>query len=1268
MATIPLREYCREIENMIDKGHTDEASGHCRHILKHFPKHIETYRLLGKTYLESRQLGDAADIFQRVLSSIPSDFVSHIGMSIIREDEGNLDASIWHMERAFEVQSSNIAIQDELKRLYANRDGQEPQKIRRTRGALAHLYANGHLYSQAIAELRAALTTDPKRLDLQVLLAKMYHADKQQANAAKTASQILTKLPYCLDANIVLADILANSQRASEAATHRARIQELDPYYKHISSQYPTIDLVPSGVIVLEALDWETTKGGIISQPAWATSIGVDISNAPASQDLPEWLSPAPSNGDRNAAFGDHSFEENHGGFATPSQTWESPQFGGDQFNEPSVENHQNEATMMQEEDDDNIPDWMKSAGWGQRDPNTPEEPPAALFDEEEEEITEEGGIAKASIPDWLKAMAPSDISETGETSKTASDDLPDWLQDFNPGETVPSRLTQAAPKETPSVPSWLKASPETSEEAEPDLPDWLAEEDDQPIATPTDASSLPKADLPDWLRDMGGSSDATSPEQEPDVPDWFGAPEPTSAPLGGFNLDDLEESTAPGWLQEFGDEVVSSTLPSSREKPQQMPDWLSEEPTEAAEEPSAIEDIFAEPEAAVAPSGISWLDELTVEEEDDPSLHSGVTDWLTTKEQEEEEDFAEAVPASDIPDWLKDLGQELPETSDSTLTEEPAPSAGSLETSFDIGDLGKDAGSYGEDFGLEDDAMAWLESLAAKQGAKEEELLIKPENRQDTNIPSWLAEITDEEPAEEPLEAVEQADVPDWLRGMGDEPEPVAQTPVAIPDLDFGDDLKIEEEEEVPTFFEDLDMPVAEETSTQPAPPSLEDDEDAAMAWLEALATKHGAKEEELLTAPADRSEDVPEWLQGILGEDTTPEEELGTPVAENDFADLFGEEETLEPTETDQAFAFDLDAEPVSALDEELPPTEAAAPQTTVDDAALDEDAALAWLESLAMKHGVKEEELLTAVESRPDETPDWVNVVAEEARAEEARAEELANLVSPEPAGDELDFLSDLAQEAEGTDEVDWLAEEIEPAEASAHEDAAWLADLHEEEEVALLEPADDVPEWLTSSAADWISATAATSAVETPAQEEETEVPSWLLEEPVPAEEPVEEPAAEKAEIPSWLLEEDKIDETPLPIFKVDQQEVSVPAIVYNPEPEPEPVWEPEPEPEPAGEPEPEPVFEAPAALETGEVLTQARSTLSTGDVAVAAQYYEKLIRNNQNVDEAIHDITEALNTRYPVDIGLWQTLGDAFVKKNKLQDALDSYTKAEELLR
>ena len=163
MAKIALRVYTREIEDLIEQGQLDEAIAHCRHILESYPKHLGTYRLLGKANLEAKRYSDAADIFQRVLSSQPEDFVSNVGMSIIREDEGNLDAAIWHMERAFEVQPSNQAIQDELRRLYGRRDGIEPPKIRLTRGALARMYAHGGLHDQAIAELRASLSTDPQR-------------------------------------------------------------------------------------------------------------------------------------------------------------------------------------------------------------------------------------------------------------------------------------------------------------------------------------------------------------------------------------------------------------------------------------------------------------------------------------------------------------------------------------------------------------------------------------------------------------------------------------------------------------------------------------------------------------------------------------------------------------------------------------------------------------------------------------------------------------------------------------------------------------------------------------------------------------------------------------------------------------------------------------------------------------------------------------------------------------------------------------------------
>ena len=130
MADISLRTYIEEIDGLIDRKQMDEAVAHCRHILALYPKHLDAYRMLGKALLEKGRHGDAADIFQRVLSVAPDDFIAHVGMSIVREDEANLESALWHMERAFETNPSNGAIQEELRRLYGRRDGVTPPRAR----------------------------------------------------------------------------------------------------------------------------------------------------------------------------------------------------------------------------------------------------------------------------------------------------------------------------------------------------------------------------------------------------------------------------------------------------------------------------------------------------------------------------------------------------------------------------------------------------------------------------------------------------------------------------------------------------------------------------------------------------------------------------------------------------------------------------------------------------------------------------------------------------------------------------------------------------------------------------------------------------------------------------------------------------------------------------------------------------------------------------------------------------------------------------------
>ena len=80
-----------------------------------------------------------------------------------------------------------------------------------------------------------------------------------------------------------------------------------------------------------------------------------------------------------------------------------------------------------------------------------------------------------------------------------------------------------------------------------------------------------------------------------------------------------------------------------------------------------------------------------------------------------------------------------------------------------------------------------------------------------------------------------------------------------------------------------------------------------------------------------------------------------------------------------------------------------------------------------------------------------------------------------------------------------------------------------------------------------------------------------------------------------------------------------------------------------------------------------ILGSARAELSRSNIPGALETYGKLIKKGRFLEEVIYDLREALY-RYPVEVSIWQTLGDAYMRSNQLQDALDAYTKAEELLR
>ena len=332
------------------------------------------------------------------------------------------------------------------------------------------------------------------------------------------------------------------------------------------------------------------------------------------------------------------------------------------------------------------------------------------------------------------------------------------------------------------------------------------------------------------------------------------------------------------------------------------------------------------------------------------------------------------------------------------------------------------------------------------------------------------------------------------------------------------------------------------------------------------------------------------------------------------------------------------------------------------------MSDDDAFSWLESLAAKQGAKPEELLTKPEDRAEFAPEWATQMGRDA----------SPAVQPEAAQ------SDLGIEQQG--DLSWLqsiGDETPLNESTIGEQpleesifGQSTSDSFFDEKPAAFAPVAGTPQVESASAdevAEWLHQLDAEDAVIAPAAPEQKpavteELPDWLKEE-----EPAELPGEE---FPDWLKGE-ATEQTPiLAVTQADWQpeQLSVDLLSTFVGVESTPEVE-----------EAAPIVTAPvvvtpkvaaekpgkgpsASAEKDKALFEnSHLELQRGNLNEAMQGYGKLIKKGKRLDEIIFDLREALY-RHPVDVIIWQTLGDACMRANRLQDALDAYTKAEELLR
>jgi tetratricopeptide (TPR) repeat protein len=1257
MAEIALRAYIKTIDELIERENLDEAIAHARHILQVYPKHLETYRLLGKAYLEARRYGDSADIFQRVLSAVPDDFIAHIGMSIVREDEGNLDAAIWHMERAFETNPANPAIQQELRRLIGKRDGLEPHKVRLTRGALARMYAQGELFPQAIAELRSALQEESDRPDLQVLLADMYWRTDQKVEAAEVADRILKKLPYCWQANQMMAAVLQANGKIEEAAIYHRRLAALDPYAAFVESAIISPATVDANSVRLERLEWHpgmALPGGEAVQPAWAASLGVDL-ETPPEPEAASGIGPAPS--------WLEALQEGSTEGAPPAEAEETIEpLAGEALGGPEAE----------------IPQWMQEAGWTPASGEAAEGP--VSFSESELKSLESGivpgiegsgepeGLTPANIPSWLQGKAPAAPPAAapprgaGAEEARPAEGFPDWLSEVaadarevspdpqmaaasqaEPGETppeemespeLPTWLETATPGATSTIVTWLGDRDREAEVGAPATPSWMAEEA-EPEAEVQATEGGPSEELPSWINefDLEGAEaegEAAAGEEAGAAPSWLSAvAEAAATEEADFGP---ELTQAPDEFPEGGDELfaapeetaeIESPIPAA-----EIPDWIQALSEGGEDEEAAwlggLEATPAPADEGLAPPAPEWLAGI-LDEEGQPvagpeEAEAPTPDWLSGLAEEP----APPAPTPAAPDWL------------SGLEEEPAQPAAAPP------------------------APDWLSEVAGMQGEEAE------------GAPDWLsgmAETARSSGDETPSETFR------WLRSLDEgkvEPaEPAAAAPTSPEEWMRA-------------------VPEAGEEIPEPAGPAAAEEivGKGEADWLESLA-----EAEEIRPEPEEAAPVIPEMMPSE-SLDWLGQAEEGAPglIPAEEAVGAAPEMGLPESLDDDEVFSWledlatrDATAAAGSAAAEAAPPT---APQPAFSDHEPPEapDESLDWLERLATERGLRTEVSLAenqaSIPSQPPgppegqlaeepapaipqpepefpafgaEPPDWLrSVAAGEIGGPEPEQPPagLEFLFESKPAEEEAVPPEPVAAETGPLDRgpIDWPQYDATPpgkppsGEATPPPAAAppsMMPPWKSRPETAAPEAAEAKPAW--SAPVEPISKPPAPSAA-APAT---AEMPEWLRQ-------PAEAAAPPPAQAPE---PEAKPQPTPPAETAIEPSEAKAPPAI------PEPAMA-APEPQPAALVIPAKPAKA-AQPSAADLLEMARQAVAAGDSKAASAVYGKLVKKRQQLNVVISDL-EAVLQKDPQSPALWQALGDAYMKGDHVTEAINAYRRGMEV--
>jgi hypothetical protein len=1089
MAEISLREYLAGMDDLLNRGASDEVIHHCRQILQYFPQNVAAYRFLGRALLDAARWQEAGEVLRRVLGVYPDDYIAHVGLSEVYQKTQDFDSAVWHLERAFELQPNNQTLITELRELYRQHRRQDLEKLQLTTGAVARQYIRNGLYEQAISALTQSLSQSPERVDLRLLLAETLWDGGSDIEAAETAAEILRTLPNCLAANRILTELWLQADRPSDAQRYLSRIESVDPYAAlEIAQGQP----VPDNVFVLDALDYRSIerRRQEVNSPDWLQDLGEIDSNDLGFDSQPS----QPSR--RSENFGDWMGAATAGAVASTS----SDLFDFDADNDLS--------TALPD-------DWLTSSDTSAADDEVPDF--FGAFDDEQGQDEQHTG--------FTGMLAALNQPETDAPDTPAEDDIADIFADLDNDGTFSDSTIKAS---ADVMPDWLR------EAAPPDL--------DAPLSTPATGNIASDAEDPfAWLQGTGVEMVDDSGAVMNSGVDLFGTDEEMTyqeadanpmAWLQGYDDSLLEEEPQPSapsrlstdafpeddpmaWLQGSGiefvdDEPAAQTFEANNAEPlpassplsaTSKPDtssfeWLTDE--DALEEALSMEELSEKGSGPLPP--LQDEDELfaDLKSPDTQTAWRGATDILPSLDDAEADEL----------DWQQAFDEN--EDSSTALMSPPAMPPLSL---FD------EPLDETQNPETEDDPFAWMNEQAN----------VPDFDPAETELPDFVFDDqTDEQTQTEddPFAWMNQADIADVSTGIED----------ALPDFTFDDETDETQEDEALhqddpfAWMSQTGEPAASdvELTDEVLLPSAnisssvsDDAQEQGFDWASALDEGEDEPETDgLFTAP-----EPSEWLseapvadQGAA-DDLLEDDNLGwlDDLDDSLAAEFNVQPETLEAAETPAAdiLGEDLAVAASDDLFNDEPGVILAVAQDDEQDNAStegempDNQDDFAWMSNFGGDDD-------NSAASDPD-TPDWLS------GAEPAKT-------SASGDADEFDWLNELPEDEEAPASAsanmpDWLSNaaplDDEPEAAAEDDPFAWMQEYNtepqadDEDDEEVFAEASQTPDWLSSAAPL------------TDEDEEEAAAVSqgdefaWMNEFEVADDEEDEPAFAEASQTPDWL---------------------------------------------------------------------------------------------------------------------------------------------------